>query len=294
MDDINVKKILKWVGIGLGSLVVLIMFFSSWSDVQPGEEGFIYRPYSGGVDEAQVYSEGTQFIAPWNEMITYDMRRKSRSYTSKVMDVNGTDITVKVSVNYQPKQGTAASLHLDFGPIVTDEETGKISGGYVDMIDDKVKGSIKDVIGRYTYEEVYSTKREALEGEIEDILKKDFKDNYITLHYIEIADVDLPSNIAKQITEKETQKQRNLTAKEKQKEQEYLANARIEKSRGDSALVISARYKAEAIELEAEQIAKNPQYIELKKWENWDGKGSPFGSGNVFGNSSISILKSNR
>jgi hypothetical protein len=73
-----------------------------------------------------------------------------------------------------------------------------------------------------------------------------------------------------------------------------LANARIEKSRGDSALVISARYKAEAIELEAEQIAKNPQYIELKKWENWDGKGSPFGSGNVFGNSSISILKSNR
>ena len=53
-----------------------------------------------------------------------------------------------------------------------------------------------------------------------------------------------------------------------------MANARIEKSRGDSSLIVSARYKAEAIKLEAEQIGKNPQYIELKKWESWDGKGS--------------------
>jgi regulator of protease activity HflC (stomatin/prohibitin superfamily) len=285
----TVKQLLKWIGIGVGALILIIVLFASWADVDPGQEGFIYRPYGGGVESDLVYSEGTQFIAPWNEMITYDIRRKSRNYVSKVMDVNGTEITLKVAVNYQPQAGKSPNLHLDFGPITVAED-GKISGGYVDMIDDKVKGSIKDVIGRYTYEEVYSTKREALEGEIEAILKKDFKDNYITLHYIEIADVDLPDNIARQITEKETQKQRNLTAKEKQKEQEYLANARIEKSRGDSALVISARYKAEAIQLEAREIARNPQYIELKKWESWDGKGSPYGNGNVFG-SDTQILK---
>ena len=76
-----------------------------------------------------------------------------------------------------------------------------------------------------------------------------------------------------------------------QKEQEYLANARIEEARGDSSLVVSARFKAEAISLEAEQISKNPQYIELKKWEKWNGAGSPFGTGNVFGDNAISILK---
>ena len=103
--------------------------------------------------------------------------------------------------------------------------------------------------------------------------------------------MNLPQNIATEITNKETQKQRNLTAKEKQKEQEYLANARIEESRGDSSLVISARFKAEAIELEAAQISRNPQYIELKKWERWDGKGSPYGEGNVFGQG-VSVLKS--
>ncbi len=276
--SIDPKKITRYVMIGILGLVLLILFFMSWTDVAPGEEGFVYRPYGGGVDKEQVYSEGTIFIAPWNEMITYNVRQQSKNYQSVVMDINGTDITVDVAVNYSAAAGLTAKLHLKHGP------------GFISFIDDKAKGAIKDVIGRYTYEQVYSSKREALEGEIEEILKKDFKGNYINLHYVEIADVNLPANIATEITNKETQKQRNLTAKEKQKEEEYLANAKIAKSRGDRALVVSAQFKAEAIQLEAEQIGKNPQYIELKKWEKWDGVGSPYGEGNVFG-SGVSILK---
>jgi regulator of protease activity HflC (stomatin/prohibitin superfamily) len=213
-------------------------------------------------------------------MITYNTRQQSKNYTSEVMDINGTDINVEVAVNYAAASGRTAELHLKHGP------------GYISFIDDKAKGAIKDVIGRYTYEQVYSSKREALEGEIESILQNDFSGNFIKLHYVEIADVNLPPNIAQEITNKETQKQRNLTAKEKQKEQEYLANALIEKARGDSSLIVSAKYKAEAISLEAAQISKNPQYIELKKWEKWDGVGSPYGESNVFG-SGVSILKQN-
>jgi regulator of protease activity HflC (stomatin/prohibitin superfamily) len=270
----------RYIAIGVTVLILLILFFMSWSDVAPGQQGFIYRPYGGGVEKDKTYDDGTFFIAPWNEMITYNIRQESKNYSSEVMDINGTDINVMVSVNYSASVGKIAQLHLKHGP------------GFITFIDDKAKGAIKDVIGRYTYEQVYSSKREALEGEIEAILQKDFEGNFITLHYVEIADVNLPANIATEITNKETQKQKNLTAKEKQKEQEYLANAKIEKARGDSALVISARFKAEAIQLEAEQISKNPQYIELKKWEKWDGIGSPYGTSNVFG-SGVSILKSN-
>lgn len=274
------KKTIQLGVIAVIGLIGVVMFFMSWQDVEPGEEGFIYRPFGGGIDKEEMpYPEGTIFIAPWNELITYNILQESKNYKSTVMDKNGTDITVNIAVNYAVKQFKSASLHLKFGK------------GYISFIDDKAQGAIKDVIGRYTYEEVYSTKRESLEGEIESILMEDFDVNFLKLHYVEIADVDLPANIAQEIVNKETQKQKNLTAKEKQKEEEYLANARIEKSRGDSSLVISARYKAEAIQLEAEQISKNPQYIELKKWENWDGQGSPYGAGNVFGNNAVSILK---
>jgi regulator of protease activity HflC (stomatin/prohibitin superfamily) len=278
--DIDPKKIGKYVAMGVVGLVLVVLFLMSWTDVNPGEEGFVYAPYGGGVDKERSYNEGTIFIAPWNEMITYNTRQQSKNYTSEVMDINGTDINVEVAVNYAAASGRTAELHLKHGP------------GYISFIDDKAKGAIKDVIGRYTYEQVYSSKREALEGEIESILQNDFSGNFIKLHYVEIADVNLPPNIAQEITNKETQKQRNLTAKEKQKEQEYLANALIEKARGDSSLIVSAKYKAEAISLEAAQISKNPQYIELKKWEKWDGVGSPYGESNVFG-SGVSILKQN-
>lgn len=268
----EIGKLIKTIGLGIMGLILVIVFFMSWSDVDPGEEGFIYRPYSGGVDQTQVFHEGTQFIAPWNQMIRYNVRQQSRQYTSQVMDVNGTDITVKVAVNFAARRGSTPKLHLKHGPVITDEN-GNTSGGYINVIDDKVKGAIKDVIGRYTYEQVYSSKREALEGEIEEILKHDFNGNYIDLFYVEIADVNLPPNIATQITEKETQKQRNLTAKEKQKEQEYLANAKIATARGDSAkLMINANAEAESIKIKQQQLRQSPQYIEYLKAQRWDGK----------------------
>ena len=278
MEELKIE--LKWVVLAGVGIVAGIIFFMSWQDVDPGEEGFIYRPYGKGVETDISYNEGTQFIAPWNEMITYNVLVQSRNYDSQVMDKNGTDIGVVIAVNYHAIKGKTALLHLKHGK------------GYAEsFIDKKAKGAIKDVIGRYTYVEAYSTKREILEQEIEAILMSDFDSNYVALDFVEIADINLPQNIAIEITNKETQKQRNQTAKEKQKEEEYLANARIEKARGDSSLVVSARFKAEAISLEAEQISKNPQYIELKKWESWDGNGSPYGTGNVFGDNAISILK---
>lgn len=277
--NIDPKKIGKYIAIGVVSLILVVLFFMSWQSVEPGEQGFVYRPYGEGIDfDEDSKDEGTYFIAPWNELITYSVRQETSKYVSEVMDINGTNIEVDIAVRYSLRKGKLPELHKQHGR------------NYIEFINDKSKGAIKDVMGRYTYEQIYSSKREVLEGEIEDLLQKDFSENFITLAYVEIADVNLPENIAQEITNKETQKQRNLTAKEKQKEQEYLANARIEKARGDSSLVVSARFKAEAIQLEASQIAKSPAYIELKKWEKWDGIGSPYGEGNVFGDG-VSILK---
>jgi len=278
--NVDPKKVGRYVAYALIGVIALVVLFMSWKDVEPGEEGFIYRPYGGGVDKTQTFTEGTYFVAPWNEMITYSTLQQSKTYTSTVMDKNGTDITVEVAVNYSVQKGKSAGLHLDVGK------------DYIIIIDDKSQGAIKDVIGKYTYEEVYSTKRTVLEGEMIKKLKDELIQNFINLEYVKIKDVDLPRDIAQQIVNKETQKQLNLTAREKQKEEEYLANARIEKARGDSSLIVSAKFKAEAIQLEAEQIGRNPAYIELKKWEKWDGIGSPYGESNVFG-SGVSILKSN-
>lgn len=290
------KRIVTLVALGVTTLIALIVFMTSWVDVPQGSEGFMYNPYGGGVQQEKTYGEGTYFVAPWNDMVSYNVRQQSRTYQSQVMDKNGTDITIVIAINYSAMKGQTPKLHLKHGPSIEvyDNETGKlveVTGGYVNFIDDKVKGAIKDVVGRYTYEEVYSTKREALEGEIEDILKRDFNGNFVQLHYVEISDVNLPTSIQNEITAKETQKQKNMKSELMKIEEKNLADAKIEKSRGDSSLVISAQFKALAIKKEAEQLKANPSYIDYIKWKGYaEGQGSPYGSGNVFG-TGTGILK---
>jgi prohibitin 1 len=279
--EIEPKNILKTALAGGLGVILLSLFFMSWTDVNPGEEGFIYRPYTGGIEQNAVYTEGTVFIAPWNEMITYNILQQSRNYSSKVMEKNGMEIGIDVTINYNPMQNNTAKLHLKHGKAF---ETS--------FIDAKVRGVIKDVIGRYTYEEIYSTKREALETEMDTIFQSEFPANFISYNFCEIADVNLPENVKVAITEKETQKQRNQKAKELEEEQQYLANAEIMKAEGEKkAAILRAQGRAEEIRLVQQQLTRSPNYIELVKWKGYaDGKGSPYGQDNVFG-AGTSVIK---
>lgn len=270
----------KLIAAGVITLFILIVLFNSWTTIKPGERGFMYKPFSHpSIDAEHVYSEGTYFMLPWNKMIVYDVFRKSNEYEQKFLDKSGMDIDLSVAINYNIIPSDVALLHLQFR-----EE-------YVNFVDEIARGAFKDIIGRYTYEEVYSTKREELEQEMEEKIQVGFKGNFLKLNYVKIIDVVLPKEIQDQIQRKETQKQRNLTAKEKAEEERYLADAKIEKARGDSAMIISATYKADAIRQESQALRNNPEYTELKKWEKWDGAGSPYGNGNVFGDKAITILK---
>lgn len=282
MSNPNSKKQIK-IGVGVVlAIFALIILLNSWTTIRPGERGFMYKPFAGqSIDVDKIYGQGTYFMAPWNKMFTYEVFRKSNEYEQKFLDKNGMDIDLSVSVNYNIIPEQVANLHLEYR-----EE-------YKKFVDEISRGAFKDIIGRYTYEEVFSTKREELEREMEDKIRTSFEGNFLHLNYVKIIDVVLPEKIAAQIKEKETQKQRNLTAEQKALEEKYLADARIERAMGDSAQVVSARFKAEAIRLEARELSASPLYVELKKWEKWDGIGSPYGEGNVFGGD-VSILKQNK
>ncbi|MEC8969057.1 MAG: prohibitin family protein [Bacteroidota bacterium] len=279
--EIESSKIIRGGLIGGLGVILVIVFFMSWTDINPGEEGFIYRPYGGGIDQETYYTEGTYLIAPWNEMITYNTLQQSREYSSKVMEKNGMEIGIDVTINYNPMKGGTARLHLKHGK--------SYESSYIDA---KVRGVIKDVIGRYEYEEIYSTKRESLETEMDNMFESEFPDNFITYNFCEIADVNLPENVKTAITEKETQKQRNQKAKELEQEQVYLANAEVQKAEGEKkAAILRAEGKAEEIRLVQSQLAKSPNYVELVKWKGYaEGKGSPYGENNVFG-AGTSVIK---
>jgi regulator of protease activity HflC (stomatin/prohibitin superfamily) len=83
--------------------------------IEPGEEGFMFRPWSSGVDTSMTYKEGTQVVAMWNDMIIYNVLQQSSDYNSSVMEKNGMEIGVDITINFNPMRGKTHSLHLKHG-----------------------------------------------------------------------------------------------------------------------------------------------------------------------------------
>lgn len=243
------KKIFKFLLLA----IFTISMTSCGTNNDPGQASIIFDSWGDGIDTTMVYKEGYHFHAPWKDMIQYNVRNQTNTYKPEVMDRNGTKVTIVTSVSYVVTPNKIGQLHLKWGQDYAPS-----------FISPKAFGAIKDVAGRYTYEELYSSKREALETEIEAILAKDFLGNYVQLAFVEVSDVNLPGPIANEIVAKEQQKQRNLKSKLMEEEKFNLAQAKIAEAEGNKqSSILNAEAEAESITIKNRALSQSPKYIEL-------------------------------
>ena len=86
-----------------------------------------------------------------------------------------------------------------------------IGKGYVNsIVKPEIRSVTREVIGNYLPEELYSTRREAIEDEIFGYLKEKIEKNYINLDAILIRDVTLPLTLQTAIEQKLKQEQESL------------------------------------------------------------------------------------
>ncbi|MEA3445942.1 MAG: prohibitin family protein [Bacteroidota bacterium] len=187
--------------IGAIVFVVVIIFFSSsmFFKLQPGERAIIFRQFSTGLDKENVYAPGFHVIAPWNDFIVYAVKEQTREETMDVLDKNGLSVNVDMSVRFNPIYTQIGYLHEVFGV------------DYINrLIVPEMRSSIRKVMGRYTAEEIYSTKRQEVENSIITETTTIFNNNNIDLRAMLIRSINLPPNIKNAIELKLTQEQESL------------------------------------------------------------------------------------
>ena len=74
----------------------------------------------------------------------------------------------------------------------------------------QIRAVARSVVGRYTPEQLYSTKRDAIQNEIFEETQKVVKDQYIQLNAVLVRDVTLPQAIKEAIERKLKQEQEAL------------------------------------------------------------------------------------
>ena len=185
---------------GIAGLIFIVLFGSSmFVTIEPGEKGVLFKKFGGGLDKETVYPQGFHIIAPWNTMHVYDVKFKDTFEKMEVLSKNGLSIKIDLSFRYQPVSGQIGYLH---------DEVGK---DYLEkIIKPEIRSVTREVIGNYLPEELYSTKREAIEDEIYDSTKKKIESKYLMLDAILIRDVTLPQTLRAAIEQKLKQEQEAL------------------------------------------------------------------------------------
>lgn len=195
--------------------VVAVIFFSKATvTIGSGEAGVLYKTFDGGVvtDEAPL-GEGFQFVAPWNKVIIYEVRQQELLEKMKVLSSNGLDILLEVTAWYQPQGDKIGFLHQKKGQNYLDR-----------VIKPSIRSAARSVVGRYTPEQIYSSKRDAIQAEIFVETKRILDGQYIQLNEVLVRDVTLPPTIKTAIEKKLKQEQEFLeyefTIQKAQKEAE--------------------------------------------------------------------------
>ncbi len=181
-------------------IALIVLTAKSAVTIGSGEAGVLYKTFGGGVvtDEPPL-GEGFHVVAPWNKVFIYEVRQQELYEQMKVLSSNGLEIQIDASAWYQPVKEKLGLLHQNLGETYLDR-----------VIKPAIRSAARSVVGRYTPEQLYSSKRDAIQDEIFVETKKILEIQNINLNEVLVRDVTLPNTIKDAIERKLKQEQESL------------------------------------------------------------------------------------
>ncbi|WP_308991905.1 prohibitin family protein [Mariniflexile litorale] len=184
----------------IGAIVLIVLLTKSAVTIGSGQAGVLFKTFGEGVviDEPAL-GEGFHIVAPWNKVFIYEVRQQEMLEKMNVLSSNGLDIKLEASIWFQPNFVDLGKLHQEKSEMYVER-----------VLLPAIRSAARSVVGRYTPEQLYSSKRDAIQQEIFEETKKIVEPQYIQLNEVLVRDVTLPSTIKDAIERKLKQEQESL------------------------------------------------------------------------------------
>lgn len=191
---------LPFIILGVIAFIVLFALSSSlFYTIQATERAIIFYPFGKGLDKESVIEPGFHMKAPWNDVYIYTVNEVSSDENMDVLDKNGLSIHVDVTVRFYPIPEKIGYVHEKF------------TKNFVNvLVVPEVRSTVRQVMGRYTAEEIYSTKRAEVEASITKEAETILHANNVTATAVLIRSIVLPEQIKTAIENKLQQQQESL------------------------------------------------------------------------------------
>ena len=184
----------------VAAILLIVLLGKSAVTIDSGEAGVLFETFGDGVviDEPPM-GEGFHIVAPWNKVFVYEVRQQELFEKMRVLSSNGLEIQIDASVWYEPVYSNLGNLHQSLGKNYLQR-----------VIQPAIRSAARSVVGRYTPEQLYSSKRDAIQDEIFDETKVILEKQFVQLNEVLVRDVTLPNTIKEAIERKLRQEQESL------------------------------------------------------------------------------------
>ncbi len=193
----SVSKWLKRSGIylGIGLLVVAFIIVALPSRIlyaiKSGERGVRWSMFGGGTVMDYDYEEGLRVISPWDRLYIYDVRVQEVRGKVVVLSSNGLPISVSYSVRFRPDLQKLPYLHKTYGP------------GYIEtLVRPEIVSALREVIGNYRPETIYSRSELGLIDETFQSLAAQLTNRYVVIQTVIIEELRLTPELEGAINQK--------------------------------------------------------------------------------------------
>jgi regulator of protease activity HflC (stomatin/prohibitin superfamily) len=125
--------------------------------VPSGHVGLLWKRFGGGtvLNPDELRDEGLHLIFPWDKLFLYSLRLQSVVENYNAISSDGVSLTATVNIRFRLDRDIVPKAHKRIGP------------DYMKLLVLPMIGSkTREIIAKYPAEEVYSTKRYAIEQEI--------------------------------------------------------------------------------------------------------------------------------
>lgn len=234
--------------VGLIILFIIVININPVGTVDAGERGVRLR---FGAVTGDVLNEGLYFRMPFVESIVkVDVRVQKEQVKADAASKDLQTVLSDVALNYRIDPIRVASVYQELGPTYKER-----------LIAPALQEAVKASTAKFTAEELI-TRRSQVGDDIKSVLRAKLEPRGIVVEDFAIVNFSFSQAFNEAIESKVTAEQNALAAKNKLEQIKFEAEQEVAKARG----------RAEAITIESAALQNNPQVLELKKIEKWDGK----------------------
>jgi prohibitin 1 len=235
----RVAKTLVTLTVLVIAAVLLFLWPRIFIPIRSGEAGVLYRLFTG-TEVSALYGEGLHIIYPWNRMHIYNTRLQIRENAYQLLTSDGLPVTVYVAIRYRADVRLLPTLHVNVGKDYAEK-----------VVLPETEAVLRRAVGRYTAEEVYTSRRGFLETVIANSLVEG-EERYVIVDAVLVRRVELPEVVRDAIENK-------MALQEQSKAYKYRIDIEKQEAR-------RKKIEAEGIKDYQETISKSLS-ADLLRWQ---------------------------